>query len=175
MQTKDTRFSGKGGLVLLGKWFQEAGIWDVVRERVPIRQKSVRHTPHEKLLDAFIHILSGSERMVTINTGLRCDKAVQVAFGRTCCAEQSLVSTTLDRCDEMSVQGLKCALKEMLQQYSHVARHRFAERKLLLDVDTTGVLAGKQAEGSEKGFFSAKKGGVVAKSVVCWRQSMGKL
>ncbi len=165
MQDKDTRFSAKGGLVLLGNWFCKAGVWDQVEQQVPIRQKSIKHTPHEKLLDAFIHILSGAERMVTLNTGLRCDEAVQRAFGRKRCADQSLVSTTLDRCDEQSVAGLRLVLKQCLTQYGAVSRHRFKDGKLLLDVDTTGILAGQQAEGSEKGFFSAKKGGVVAKSV----------
>ncbi len=49
----------------------------------------------DKLMDAFMAILSGAHGLLEVNTRVRCDVALQRAFGRECCAEQSLVQMTL--------------------------------------------------------------------------------
>lgn len=174
MHTKNTRFSARAGLAMIGHWFRHEQIWQRVEQQVTVRQKTVLNSPTDKLLDALIHIMTGADRLVTINSGLRSDEAVQRAFGRTRCAEQSGVSTTLSRCDEANIAQMRQVQTELLQRYGASSRHRFKEYKLLLDVDTSGLFAGKQAEKSEKGFFSAKKGGVVAKLAASSPQSMAR-
>jgi hypothetical protein len=62
---------------------------DALAQHVHIRQKTIKHTPIEKLTDAFIAILSGAHGLCEVNTRVRCDAALQRAFGRTACAEQS--------------------------------------------------------------------------------------
>jgi hypothetical protein len=52
----------------------------------------------DKLYDAFISLLAGAHGMVEMNTRLRTDLALQQAFGRKACAEQSVVQETLDAC-----------------------------------------------------------------------------
>lgn len=146
------------GLVAVGVWMQEKGIWQTVAENVVIRQKTVKHRPIDKLLDVFIHILTGEQRMVTMNTGLRCDVGLQQAFGRETCAEQSLASTTLDRCDEETVGQMYKVLQELLRKHSRSYHHDYSKCLQVLDVDMTGLLAGEQAEGSEKGYFAGKRG-----------------
>ena len=48
----------------------------------------------DKLYDAFISRLSEAHGMVELNTRLRTDQALQHAFGRKACAEQSVVQQT---------------------------------------------------------------------------------
>lgn len=175
MQLEDTTFSAYGGLAIIGHWMRRHKVWARVEKTVKIKQKTVVHTPHEKLLDALIHILSGAERMVTLNTELRVDEGLQRAFGRTTCAEQSGVSTTLDRCDEQTLEQMQAVQTQLIRKYGRAARHRFKHKWLILDVDTSGILCGKQGEGSEKGYYSAKKGGVVAKLGVLSLLNMERL
>lgn len=153
-------FSRYAGVAPVAQWLKQEGIWEKIEAAVPIKQKTVRHSPHEKLKDAFIQTLLGEERLVTINTGIRADRGVQRLFGRERCAEQSLVSTTLNRCDEASVAGLEAVLAALLQRYGRCQRHAFDKRYLLLDGDMTGLTCGRQAEGSSKGYFAGKKGPV---------------
>ena len=159
MRDNHSTYSSYAGLAAVGLWIQAEGIWARVTGRVRIKQKKVKHTPHEKLLDALMHILSGGDRLVTINSGIRCDEGLQRAFGRSRCAEQSVVSTTLDRCDEETVVQMKGVLKDLNRAYSQSYGHNYQHQWQLLDVDMTGLRCGRQAEGATKGFFSEKKGG----------------
>jgi hypothetical protein len=59
-------------------------------------QKRVLSTPLEKLTDAFIGLLAGIHGIEAINRVLRTDPALQAAFGRAACAEQSTIQDTLD-------------------------------------------------------------------------------
>lgn len=146
------------GLAAVGIWMQEKQIWQTVADNVVIRQKTVKHRPIDKLLDVCIHILTGEQRLVTMNTGLRCDVGLQRAFGRETCAEQSLASTTLDRCDEETVGQMVEVLAKLLRKHSRSYHHNYKECLQVLDVDMTGLPAGEQAEGSEKGYFAGKRG-----------------
>jgi hypothetical protein len=68
---------------------------------VHIAQKTVRYPPTDKLDDAFLALLAGAQGLVEINgrsLGQRPDPALQAAFGRSACAEQSVVQETLDAC-----------------------------------------------------------------------------
>ena len=146
------------GLVAMATWIQEQEIWQAVADNVVIRQKTVKHRPIDKLLDVFIHILTGEQRMVTMNTGLRCDEGLQRAFGRETCAEQSLASTTLDRCDEETISQMYEVLRDLLRKHGRSYHHDYKECMQVWDVDMTGLPAGNQAEGSEKGYFAGKRG-----------------
>jgi len=152
-----TPFTARTGVAALGIWMREQGIWDMVEQYVAIRQKTVKHTPEEKLLDALINILSGGERVVEVNTRVRSDEGLQRAFGRKRCADQSGVSRTLDCCKEDNVDQLRTAMVEIYRAQSQGYRHDYKEYQVL-DVDMTGLLAGRQAEGATKGYFSRQKG-----------------
>jgi len=153
--THDTQYAG---LATLAAWLQRNGIWQTVADKIVIKQKTVKHRPIDKLLDTFIHILTGEQRMVTMNTGLRCDEGLQRAFGRETCVEQSLASTTLDRCDEETISQMYEVGKELMRKHSRCYHHNYKRNWQVWDVDMTGLLAGKQAEGSEKGYFANKRG-----------------
>ncbi|MDI6814392.1 MAG: transposase, partial [Desulfitobacteriaceae bacterium] len=153
-----TTFSARGSLAVIGVLMRRLGIWAQVERRVHINQKTVIHTPHEKLLDAFINILAGGRGIVEVNKRVRSDRALQRAFGRVQCADQSQVSTTLNRCGPESTQQMREANKRIYQVHSLSYHHNFDEGWLLVDVDISGMPAGKQGEQVTKGFFSGRKG-----------------
>jgi hypothetical protein len=71
-----------------------------LRDQIKIEQMTVVHTPLDKLTDAFVTILAGAHGLVEVNTRLRSDLALQQAFGRTSCADQSTIQDTLNACTE---------------------------------------------------------------------------
>ena len=83
--------------------------------------------------------------MVEVNTRLRADPALQAAFGRTACAEQSVVQQTLDACTDDNVKQMQQALDEIFRQHSRAYRHAYAEAYQLLDVDMSGMPCGPKA------------------------------
>jgi hypothetical protein len=73
-------------------------LFEPIRQKVKIAQKTVKDAPIEKLYDGWIAMLAGAHGLVEINSRLRADEALQAAFGRSRCAEQSVVQPTLDAC-----------------------------------------------------------------------------
>lgn len=156
---KYTTFSAHCSLVAVGLLMHRLGIWPVVEKWVHIQQKTVTHTPLEKLLDAFINILAGGQGMCEVNTRIRPDRALQRAFGRTRCADQSQVSRTLNCCVEQNVIEMRRVNKEIYRAHSEGYRHNYNQHWQVLDIDTSGLPAGEQGEQVTKGYFSGKRGG----------------
>ena len=94
--TVTNHFSPAASLAAIGVKLNQLDLFGPIRARVQIRQKAVKYTPVYKLADAFISLLAGAHGLVEINTRLRTDPGLQRAFGRTACAEQSVVQETLD-------------------------------------------------------------------------------
>lgn len=143
--TETKEFTSCASLAAIGLKMQELKVFDPIRERVQIAQKTVKHTPTDKLYDAFISILSGAHGLVEINTRLRSDPALQQAFGRHACAEQSVVQETLDACTAENVCQLEEAMDRIYQQHSRGARHNYGQDWQLLDVDMSGLPCGPKA------------------------------
>src|SRR5437588_1449173 len=141
-------------LAAIGLKIRSLKLFDAVAEHVRIRQKAIKHTPQEKLLDAFIAILSGAHGLSEVNTRVRPDGALQRAFGRSSCAEQSVVQETLDRCTAANAGQMEAAVDAIFREHAEAFRHDYERDLLLLDVDLTGLPCGKRAEMSEKGYFS---------------------
>ena len=154
-----TGFSAHASLATVGEWMQEHHIWQKMEQQVNIKQKTIRHTPHEKLKDALINILAGGQGIVEVNQRVRTDKALQLAFGRRACAEQSVISETLNACTETNVRQMEEVVRTIYQEFGQGYRHNYEKAELLLDVDLTGILAGRQAEGASKGYFSGTRNG----------------
>ena len=150
-------FSARASLVALGLRMQRMGVWAVIAEHVAIKQKVLRHTPLDKLLDCLITILAGGVGLVEVNTRVRPDRAVQRAFGRNACADQSTISDTLNSCTAENVTQLRTALTLIFRQHSQAYRHDYQAEWQLLDVDVTGMPAGRQGEGVSKGYFAHQK------------------
>jgi hypothetical protein len=152
--TETTTFTPCASLAALGSHLRQIKLFDVVRDQVQIAQKTIVHTPTDKLYDAFITILAGAHGIVEVNTRLRSDPALQQAFGRTTCAEQSTIQDTLNACTSENVTQLTTALTTIYRQYGQGSHHNYQDRRQLLDVDLSGMPCGPKADAASKGYFA---------------------
>jgi hypothetical protein len=150
-------FSPAASLAALGLHLQQIDLFGPVRQSVRIAQKTVKYTPSDKLYDAFISILAGAHGLVEINTRLRSDQALQAAFRRSACAEQSVVQDTLNACTAEQVVQMQQALQTIYRQHSHAYAHNYAQAWQLLDADLTGMPCGKKAAFASKGYFPQQR------------------
>ena len=155
--TNYTRFSVRASLAAVGMLMRRTKIWETIEQRVRIQQKIIKYTPLEKLMDAFINILAGGHGLVEINTRVRKDEMLLWAFGRGECAEQSTVSDTLNACSPENVMEMRQALQEIYRAHGQGYQHDYGKQRQVLDVDLTGMPAGRQGEGVTKGYFSGRK------------------
>lgn len=147
-------YTPRATLCALGVKVRSLKLFDAIAQRVRIRQKTIKHTPLEKLQDAFIAILAGAHGLVEVNTRVRSDAAVQRAFGRSDCAEQSVVQETLSACTGENVRQMEEAVDAIFRAHSRAYRHDHGRGLLLLDVDLTGLPCGRSGESAEVGYLS---------------------
>lgn len=149
--------SPRASLAALGALLRHRDIFGPVRQHVRIAQKTVKYSPTDKLYDGLIALLAGAHGLVEVNTRLRSDHALQQAFGRTACAEQSVVQQTLDACTAENVQQMEQALAQIYRQYSQGYRHDYQQRLQVLDADMSGLPCGKKAAFATKGYFARQR------------------
>ncbi len=154
---KFTSFSARANLMVVGIRMRAMGIWATIEQAVQIKQKKVKYRPIDKILDAFMMILAGGRGLVEVNTRVRPDQLLQMAFGREGCAEQSTVSQTLNVCTGENVAQLRQAQQTIYQEYSRAYAHDYEAGWQVLDVDMTGLPAGRLGEGVSKGYFADGK------------------
>src|SRR3954466_10579625 len=133
--TTTQRFSPRASLAAVGLRLRQLDLFGPIRGTVTIAQKTVKHTPAQKLYDAFITMLAGAHGLVEINTRLRSDPALQAAFGRAGCAEQSVVQETLDACTAENVAQLEQALDDIYRRHSRGYQHDYTRSWQVLDAD----------------------------------------
>lgn len=149
-----TAFTPYAPLAALGLYLRQIDFLAPVRTQVQIVQKKVVHTPIDKLTDAFITILAGAHGLVEVNTRLRSDTALQDAFGRARCADQSTIQATLNACTNANVQQLTNAVTTIYRQHSHGYHHNYQWRLQVLDIDMSGMPCGPKAALATKGYFA---------------------
>ena len=149
-------FSPVASLAALGVKLSQLDLFGPIRTQVQIRQKTVKYAPTDKLYDAFISLLAGAHGLVEINTRLRTDLALQQAFGRKGCAEQSVVQQTLDACTDENVRPLEQAMDAIYRQHSRGYQHDSEASLHLLDVDMSGMPCGPKAAFATKGYFAGQ-------------------
>jgi hypothetical protein len=144
-------------LAALGVHLRHLDLFGPIREQVHIAQKTVRYTPTDKLYDAFIALLAGAHGLIEINGRLRPDVALQAAFGRGACAEQSVVQDTLDACTQETVQQLEAAWTTIYHRHSQGYGHPYPTAWQILDVDMSGMPCGKKAAMATAGYFAKQR------------------
>lgn len=144
-------------LAAIGFKLRQRQLWQPIQDPVKIRQKTVKHTPLEKLLDGWIAILAGAHGLVEINRRLRNDPGLQAALGRERCAEQSVVQETLSRCTAGNVAEMQAAMEAIDRKHSQGFRHDYQAGWQLLDVETSGMPCGKKAAFATKGYFAHQR------------------
>lgn len=150
-------FTGRASLAAIGLKLRERKVFEPIEQQVQIAQKTVKDRPSDKLYDAWISILAGAHGLVEINTGLRADPALQRAFGRSRCAEQSVVQDTLNACTAENVEQMYQALDLIYRQHSQGYQHEYAADYQILDVDMSGLPCGPKAAFATKGYFAKQR------------------
>jgi hypothetical protein len=174
-EVKGRRYSSRATLVALGLKIRQMGILGLIAERVEIAQKTVHYRPVDKLVDALITILAGARGLVEANKRVRPDRPLQRAFGRQGCAEQSVISETLNACIVENVQQMHQATADIYQQHSAGYRHNYQQALQLLDVDMTGQPCGKKAAFASKGYFAKqrnRRGRQLGRVLVTWYEEI---
>jgi hypothetical protein len=154
---KQHNYTPRAPLVALGMKFSQSGVFRPIAERVQIAQKVVKYTPVEKLVDALMSILAGAHGLVEANKRVRPDRPLQRAFGRDGCAEQSVISETLNASAPENVEQMQQAMKEIYQQHGGGYRHDYEQSLQLLDIDMTGQPCGRKAAFATKGYFAKQR------------------
>jgi hypothetical protein len=163
-------------LALLGYRLQQRQFFEPLYQHLNLHQKQLRYTSQEKLITCLVSIMSGCQAISHIDTRIRPDRALAQAWGMECFAHQSIVADTLNRFTEVHVAQLRQAVNAIYLREGRAVQHDYTKQGLLiLDVDLTGLPASKHAEGSRKGYFSGKKGGVDANSPVSAPLSIMKI
>lgn len=150
-------FTGSASLAAIGVKIRQMDLLAPIRKLVHISQKTVKDSPFEKLSDAFISILAGATGIVEVNTRLRSDRALQLAFGRNRCAEQSVIQETFSACTVDTIQQMERAMNEIYQRHSQGYQHDYFQHYQILDVDLTGLPCGKKAALATKGYFAGAR------------------
>jgi len=152
--TLQTRHSGHASLAAIGNYLRQIDLLAPIKEKVRIAQKTIKYTPVDKLTDTFILLLTGAHRMVEINIRLRADPALCQAFGKSGCAEQSVVQDTLDACTDQNVAQMQQAINSIFRKHSRASQHDYQKQWQLLDIDLSGRVCGKSAEDATRGYFT---------------------
>lgn len=151
------QFTPRATLVAIGIQLRRLRLLEPIFQKVRIAQKTVKFSPAEKLTDALITILAGAHGLVEANKRVRPDPGLQQAFGRSGCAEQSVIQDTLDACTADNVQQMEEALALIYRQHSQGYRHPYEREWQLLEVDLTGRPCGPKAAFATPGYFSRQR------------------
>ena len=163
-------------LALLGYHLQQRKFFDPLYQYLDLHQKQIRYTSQDKLITCLVSIMSGCQTICHINTRIRPDRVLAQAWGLEYFAEQSTVADTLNHFTARHVAQLRQAVNTIYLREGRAVQHDDTSQGLLiLDVDLTGLPASKLAQGSRKGYFSGKKGGVDDNSPVSVRLSITKI
>lgn len=151
------QFTGCATLAAIGIKLRDLKVFHPIEQTVQIGQKTIKDSPSDKLYDAFISLLAGAHGLVEINTRLRADSALQRAFGRSRCAEQSVVQDTLNACTAQNVEQMEQAMDMIYRQHGQAYQHDYQADYQVLDVDMSGLPCGPKAAFATKGYFAKQR------------------
>ena len=151
------QFTGCASLAAIGVKLRELKLFEPIEQTVQIAQKTIKDRPTDKLYDALISMLAGAHGLVEINTRLRADAALQRAFGRSRCAEQSVVQDTLNACTAENVEQMEEAMDTIYRQHRQGSQHDYQASFQVLDVDMSGMPCGPKAAFATKGYFAKQR------------------
>jgi hypothetical protein len=163
--SKEKMHTAHALLCLIGQKAQELKLLDPLHQLVKIEQKTLVHSPTEKLVEALLAIACGAEALSQINTVLRADPALSRAWGRKGCADQSSVQETLSACTELNIEQMQHFLRDIYRSNGRATHHDYSTGPLILDIDLTGLPCSKNYEGASKGYFANCKLGTTGRQL----------
>ena len=135
--------------------FQAQGILDPMK-KVLDQAGRPEFSLSDKLIQVLVSIFAGCEYISEINSRLRSEMELARAWGFDRFLEQSSLALALNELSRMNLEQLEQAVQEIWRKTSRALEHDW-RGLLIFDLDLSGLLCGKQAEGGEKGYFSGKK------------------
>lgn len=147
-------------LVALGFYVRANDLLSPIYSRMQFPEGMHTEEPVEAIIDLWISMLAGCRSVNQINTKIRPDRPLAAAWGRSQFKEQSTVARVLDGCNWEQVEQLRAAVNTLYQWIGQSPQHEWGHAPLMVDIDLTGLPAGRQAEGSVPGYYSGKRGPV---------------
>jgi hypothetical protein len=148
----NTKFAPIGALLA---YYQHQKVLEPLELVVPAIKKRKFSLPNQ-LTQLFLSILSGCEYISVINTRLRPEYSLAQVYRNNQFADSSTLSKSLDQLSLTNLGQLTQAVRKITHRCSRASGHDW-RGFLKLDFDLSGLPCGKQAEKSEKGYFSGKK------------------
>jgi hypothetical protein len=152
-----TRHTSFAPLAALGYVLHQSDCFAPWREHVQLGGKTILHEPYQQWLDVVVSVLADCASLKPINTRLRPDTALAAAWGREKFADQSTITRVRDAFTPLAVAQLRTAIARIYIREGRALHHPVAQELLFLDIDLTGLPAGRHAEASTKGYFSGEK------------------
>jgi Transposase DDE domain group 1 len=153
MAQSTTLTTGRASLCALGEYLRRRCFLAPFHEQVNMAQKAVKYCPTEKRLDGLLGMLCGAKTIAQSNVTIKVDPAVQRAFGRKSCADQSTIARTLHACAAENVAQLERVSQYYLKRYGVTPRHPFHQERSWVDADLTPMPIGPKAAGSERAWM----------------------
>jgi hypothetical protein len=142
-------------LAALSAHYQQNLMLKPLREvQIPIKERDF--SPSDKLIQVLLSILAGCETLSEVNLRLKSEIGLAKIWQWSRFADQSCLSRTLDALTLKQIDQLRSATTSIWHLHSLTTRHDW-RGYLWLDFDLSGMPCGKQAEASQKGYFSGKK------------------
>jgi hypothetical protein len=149
-----------GPVAALAAYYESQKVLEPLQTIIPAVEKSDFPLANQ-LTQVVLSILIGCEYLSMVNTRLRPERKLAQLYRIERFAHQSTLSRTLDGLSLTNLVELEQAVRAIGQRCSRT-RHHDWRGFLQLDFDLSGLPCGKQALGSQKGFFSGKKTAQVA-------------
>jgi len=146
-------------LVALGYYIREQDLFSPIFSRLEFPEHMHTKAPGMALQDLWVSILAGCRSVSQINTRLRPDHVLARAWGRKSFCEQSTIARVIDACQGEQVSQLQQGVEQIYRWIGQAPAQVKADRPCVVDIDLTGMPAGRQAQGSTKGYFGREKGG----------------
>jgi len=144
-----------GPVAALLNYYEQQKVLDPLQIVVPTTKKS-EFSLSSQLTQVLLSILTGCEYLSLVNTRLRPERKLAQVYRTSGFANQSTLSRTLDRLSLANLAELEQAVQIICKPCSRTRQHDW-RGFLQLDFDLSGLPCGKQAQGSQKGYFSGKK------------------
>jgi hypothetical protein len=153
MSKSTTMTSARASLCTLGEYLRRRCFFAPLQEQVKMAQKVVKYRPIDTRLDGLLGMLCGAKTIAQSHVTVKVDPAVQHAFGRKGCADQSTIARTLHACTAENVAQLERVSRSYLERYGATPRHPFHEERWWVDADVTPMPIGPKADGSERAWM----------------------
>ena len=122
--------------------------------QIPVKTRDF--SPYDKLIQVLFSVLAGCETLSQVNVRLKPEVHLARLWQWDRFADQSCLSRTLDALTLKQIDQVRGATARIWRSHSLAVRHDW-RGYLWLDFDLSGLPCGKQAEESQKGYFSGKK------------------